>query len=114
MPHYKAFEALCRSRLVATLVCVAVGRPGEDREPLEVPGCLLAGQDSGVFWVPDPAGVDWRVGGSTATRRDGPDDDLASLLEILSVPEVFDRAGQLAACVPGGVSNPGLRLAEAV
>lgn len=110
--HFKAFEELQRSRLVQTLVCLAYGAPA-GREPFKLPRSLLPGQDSGVIWVPDDDGVDWRIGAPSATRghrRDG----RPSMLEILSVAEVFDQAGRLALDVPGGVSIPGLHLAEAV
>jgi hypothetical protein len=114
LPHAAVFVGL-QSPLVGRLLCVAVGRPPDGTAGLELPGALLAGQDAGLLWVPDPDGHDWRLAGSTlAARRDEPGAGLARLRELLRVPEVFDRTAELAAAVPGGVSNPGLRLATAL
>lgn len=111
--HLKAFGELYESKLVETLVCVAYGALS-DREEFKLPRGLHAGQESCVIWVPDADGIDWRVGAPSASRKHRPD-GRPSLLEILSVPEIFDRAGRLATDgVPHGVSIPGLHLAEAV
>ncbi len=110
MPHAAVFARL-RTPLVGALLCVAVGRPG-GATGLEVPGPLLAGQDAGLLWVPDEAGHGWRPDGpALIAGPDVPGGGLARLRELLRLPEVFDRTAVLAAAVPGGVSNPGMRLA---
>lgn len=111
--HTEILALLRRSPLVSGLVCVAVGRPADGARTLTVPGPLLHGQDCGLLWAPDPEGHDWRPGGTVVVpRRDGPEAGLHRLREVLRLPEVFDRAAELAAGVPGGVSIPGLRLAD--
>ncbi|WP_026412929.1 hypothetical protein [Actinomadura oligospora] len=113
--HSEAFALLHRSALVRRMMCVAVGRPADGAVALDVPEPLLTGQDSGLLWVLDPGGHDWRMrDGTVAARWNEPDAGLVRLRELLRIPEVFDRAGELAAAVPGGVSNPGLRLAGAL
>ncbi|MGI5171201.1 hypothetical protein ACQEU3_43305 [Spirillospora sp. CA-253888] len=115
VPHAEVFARLRRSPPAGRLLCVAVGRPAGGASGLDLPGSLLAGQDAGVLWVPDPGGHDWSATAAAAVVRRaepeaGPEAGLNRLRELLTVPEVFDQAGEAAAAVPGGVSNPGLWL----
>jgi hypothetical protein len=113
--HHRAFEELLTSRRLELMLCVMVGRPAAAEAAVTLPGNIGAGQGSGVLWVADTTGVDWRLAASApATRRAREphgDAGLRRLLDVLAYPEVFDRTCELAARVPGGVACPGLQLA---
>jgi hypothetical protein len=113
--HSRAFEVLLTSRRLDQVLCIIVGRPNGPFDGLELPGSVGAAQGAGVLWIPDTTGVDWRVAASAAaTRREETrraDLGLRRLMDVLGYPEVFDRVRELAAQVPGGVSNPGMWLA---
>ncbi|MEV5749780.1 hypothetical protein AB0L00_18325 [Actinoallomurus sp. NPDC052308] len=110
--HRAAYESLLVSRYTERLLCVAVGRTDADPPRIELPGVLT--QTAGVLWVPDPAGINWRLSAASATRRDraeGTDTGLTRLVEVLNLDDVFQRTVELIDKVPGRVANPGLRLA---
>jgi hypothetical protein len=112
--HALAYEELWRSRRVEKLLGVAVGPlilPGG----LELPGSIGPDGDSGVIWVGDEGGVDWRLAAS-AIANAHPNDNEATgldlLLDILSVPQVFTKALGLISEIPERVANPGLDVFE--
>ena len=114
--HAPVFERLVTARRVEDLLCVAVGpRPGNDRT-LRLPGNLGGTQGSGVLWVSDPDGIDWRMGAAAVALGHpvGSVSGLDRLVEMLRVEEIFDRVHKIFITkMPGRVASPGLRLAGA-
>jgi hypothetical protein len=119
--HASVFERLVTARRVEDLLCVAVGprpvgpRPGDTRM-LRLPGNLGGTQGSGVLWVGDPDGIDWRVGAAAVAlgHPAGSVSGLDRLVELLRVEEIFDRVHNIfTTTMPGRVASPGLRLAGA-
>ncbi len=124
--HAGAFERLLRSRRLDHVLCVAVGprdprapgpAPGQERadsQRIRVPANISGGQGSAVLWVSDPSGIDCRL--SAAANADGhtgtPADGLESLIEVLSVDDVYDRVLELVRDMRDGVASPGLHLAD--
>jgi hypothetical protein len=113
--HSAAYERLLTSRRLDHLLCVAVGPRAADNREFRFPGNIGGGQGSAVLWVSEPHGIDWRLAASAiAVGHSGNSaSGLHHLIELLSVDEVFDRVCEIAKRVPGGVANPGLRLAGA-
>lgn len=124
--HAGVFERLLKSRRLDHMLCVAVG-PRDPRAPVPAPGQDLAdsqrirvpaniggGQGSAVLWVSDPRGIDCRL--SAAANADGhigtPEDGLESLVEVLSVDDVYDKVLELVRDMRDGVASPGLHLAD--
>lgn len=114
--HTPIYERLVTARRVEDLLCVALGpRAGGGRE-LRLPGNLGGTQGSGVLWVSDPRGIDWRLAAAAIAlgHPGGSKSGLDHLVELLSVVEVFDRVHTVMTTrVPGRVASPGLRLAGA-
>jgi hypothetical protein len=95
---------------------VALGSRAESGRVLQLPGNLGGTQGSGVLWVSDPLGIDWRVATSAIAigHEGGSVSGLDHLVELLSVDEVFGRVhAVITTSVPGRVASPGLRLAGA-
>jgi hypothetical protein len=111
--HADAFERLLTARRVQRLLCVAVGPRAGDGDQISLPGSISSGRGSLVLWVSDPLGVDWRmsVEAVAVIRGDGVKTGLHHLIDVLTVPEVFDRICEIADTVSHGVASPGLRLA---
>jgi hypothetical protein len=114
--HTLIYERLVTARRVEDLLCVALGPRAESGRGLQLPGNLGGTQGSGVLWVSDPRGIDWRVAASAIAigHPSGSKSGLDHLVELLSVDEVFDRVcAAMTTRVPGRVASPGLRLAGA-
>ena len=114
--HTAIYERLVTARRVEDLLCVALGPRGDDSRGLRLPGNLGGTQGSGVLWVSNPNGVDWRVAASAIAtgHPNGAKSGLDHLVELLSVDEVFDRVLEVMTTrVPDRVASPGLRLAGA-
>ena len=114
--HTPIYERLVTARRVEDLLCVALGPRAEGGRGLKLPGNLGGTQGSGVLWVSDPGGIDWRVAASAIAmgHPSGSKSGLEHLVELLSVDEVFDRVhAVMTTRVPGRVASPGLRLAGA-
>jgi len=114
VPHMPTYQRLLTARRVQYLLCAALGTGAGDGGRWELPGHLGSTQGSGVLWVGDPLGVDWRATAASVAlgRPGGPTSGLDLLIELLSVDEVFDRAhAVMTTSVPNGVASPGLRLA---
>jgi hypothetical protein len=110
------YERLVTARRVEDLLCVALGPRAEGGRALQLPGNLGGTQGSGVLWVSDPGGIDWRVAASAIAmgHPGGAKSGLDHLVELLCVEEVFDRVhAVMTTRVPGRVASPGLRLAGA-
>lgn len=114
--HTPVYERLVTAKRVENLLCVALGPRAGGGRALQLPGNLGGTQGSGVLWVSDPLGIDWRVATSAIAigHTAGPVNGLDHLVELLSVDEVFDRVHAiLTTNVPGKIASPGLRLAGA-
>ncbi len=114
--HTPIYERLITARRVEDLLCVALGPRAESGRGLQLPGNLGGTQGSGVLWVSDPRGIDWRVAASAIAKGhpNGSKSGLDHLVELLSVDEVFDRVLEVMTTrVPDRVASPGLRLAGA-
>ena len=112
--HEAAYRLLLTSGRLTRLLCVAVGMLG-GRSEIELPGNISSGQGSTVLWVGDPLGIDLELTADAVAmaRPVGVRTGLLDLLEILNSHEVYDRVRDLVSQMPGGVVNPGLRLADA-
>jgi hypothetical protein len=112
--HALAYEELWRSRRVGKLLCMLVG-PVTAPGVLEIPGSFGPDGDSGLIWVGDTDGVDWRLAGPAIAmahpeRRD--ETGLGTLLGALSTPEVFVKTLSLIGGIPGQIASPGLNVFE--
>lgn len=110
------YERLVTARRVEDLLCVALGPRADGGRQLRLPGNLAGTQGSGVLWVSDPHGIDWRMAASAIAmgHSGGAKSGLDYLVELLSVDEVFDRVrAVMTTRVPARVASPGLRLAGA-
>lgn len=110
------YERLVTARRVEDLLCVALGPRADGDRQLRLPGNLAGTQGSGVLWVSDPHGIDWRMAASAIAmgHSGGAKSGLDYLVELLSVDEVFDRVRTVMTTqVPARVASPGLRLAGA-
>lgn len=111
--HFPVYESLDAARRVEAMLYVVVGPRAGDRQSLDLPGNLGGTQGHGVLWVSDPRGIDWPVAGAAraAGHRAGPVSGLQSLIELLSVDEVFDETRHtLQTRMPARVASPGLKL----
>jgi hypothetical protein len=113
--HREAYEALLPSPYVEQVMCVAIGRSGDDSQPLDVPGAIT--QAAAVLWVTDTDGIDWRLTGAAPVLHPGKgevrDGGLLKLLEALDLNDVFEKTFELVLKIPGRVACPGLRLSGA-
>jgi hypothetical protein len=124
--HHQAYEKILTSRIVETLLCVAVGPPHSTAVALRR-SQVLAPPAAVTLWAGDPRGTVWRVGATyadlTADLADEPADPLAAgaavdadpisllmLVDALRVPEIFDRVVELAGQMPYATASPGLRV----
>ncbi len=112
--HVLAYEELWRSRRVEKLLGIAVG-PLMLPDGFEIPGSIGPDRDSGIIWVSDAEGVDWRLAGSAIASvhpNDRSDAGLEKLIDVLSTSQVFRKTLGLIADIPAGVANPGLNVFE--
>jgi hypothetical protein len=118
--HGPVYEHIVSSRRVYDFLCLAVGpRPGDGRAlPLPRNGNLAGTQGTGVLWVGDPDGIDWRA--AVAAIANGHAGGKASgvdvLIHLLTIDGVFTRVrqtfeGGVQGGVPGRVASAGLKLA---
>jgi len=114
--HARIYEGLITGKRIQDLLCVALGPRAGNSRVLQLPGNLGGTQGSGVLWVSDPSGIDWRVAAAAIAigHAGGSTSGLDHLLGLLSVEEIFDGVhAVITQKVPGKVASPGLRLAGA-
>lgn len=116
--HESMFDKLESSELVHGIVCVAAGAPaGRGAATVLRSSAVLDSDRVATLWVGDPEGVGWELGRTgvlppqTVPAPVGP--AFRTLLDVLRIPEVFDRVVQLAADLPGHAASPGLLLVAA-
>jgi hypothetical protein len=122
--HATTFNRLLSRHRVENLLCVAVG-PRPDDSAAELPGehpllrlppNLAGAHESGVLWVGDPDGIDWRAaaGARVLGHPRGSANGQERLVELLLIEEVFTRVYETYVHqVPNRVASPGLRLVGA-
>jgi hypothetical protein len=112
--HAVAYEELWRSRRVERLLGIAVGSFSLP-DGLQLPWSMGSDRDSGVIWVGDVDGVDWRLTASAianAHPSNQSETGLDRLVNILSTPQVFTKTLDLLADIPERVASPGLNIFE--
>ncbi len=113
--HEQVYRRLETGRRVADTLCVAAGPFGAADAMPALPEGLGGNQGTGVIWVGDEVGVDWRLAAPTADgRADTRVSGLGYLVDLLSDDDLFScvhRAFREA--IPGKVASPGLWLAGA-
>lgn len=116
--HAGVYKRLLTSARLKRLLCVALGRQGQESQnsQIRIPANISSRLGSAVLWVSDPRGIDWRL--AAAAIADGhagsPASGLDYLVGVLSVDEVFDQVlATMVSDVRNGVASPGLRLAGA-
>ena len=113
--HEQVYRRLETGRRVADTLCVAAGPFGAADAMPALPEGLGGNQGTGVIWVGNEVGVDWRLAAPTADgRADTRVSGLGYLVDLLSDDDLFScvhRAFREA--IPGKVASPGLWLAGA-
>lgn len=118
--HHEAYAHLRDANVNITLLCLAVG-PGDDADPAVAISrpYQLRPPKAATLWVGDQYGVGWRMDSGQADvvhlpaghEAAVPGDGLpAELVEVLSVPKVFDLVVELADAMPYATASPGLRI----
>lgn len=107
--HAPTYEAFINAKRVSGVVCLVLGEdPSASAEAavLSVPFVL---RYATVLWVGDVRGVRWssRVDAVDPVRGHEPE-TFSQLIEVLRVPEIFDRVRLIAGDLHGLVAGPGL------
>lgn len=112
--HGQVYHRLETSRRIYDMLCVAAGGLPTADGALTLPENLGGSQGTGVIWVGDEFGIDWRLAAPSADGHDGRVSGLARLVELLTDDNVFGRIHEaFMTRIPGKVANPGLWLAGA-
>lgn len=113
--HELVYRRLETGRRVADTLCVATGPFATADGMPALPEGLGGNQGTGVIWVGDEIGVDWRLAAPTAdghadTRVSG----LDHLVDLLTDDDLFTCAHKaFRESIPGKVASPGLWLSGA-
>jgi len=118
LDHYTVHAAVRASRLVHQVICVAVGQPvRRDDGIFALRGTpVLDTEGSATLWVGDAEGVGWQLGlggrASALAADSGADgaSRLDELLDLLTVPAVFDGVVEAAGGIPRRVACPGYQV----
>ncbi|HSV64998.1 MAG TPA: hypothetical protein VLJ59_03690 [Mycobacteriales bacterium] len=110
--NHSVYEALRVSKLIHGVVRVAIGPPvGRPTGSVLRTTPVLDGEGAATLWVGDPDGVGWEIDLARVLAPEavptmaGP--ALQMLLDVLCIPDVFDRVVTLAGHLPGRVACPG-------
>jgi hypothetical protein len=113
--HELVYRRLETGRRVADTLCVAVGPFASDDGMPALPEGLGGNQGTGVIWVGDELGIDWRFASPTADgHAGGRAGGLGYLVDLLTDDDVFSFVHEaFRESIPGKVASPGLWLAGA-
>jgi hypothetical protein len=113
--HEPVYHRLESGRRVWNMLCVAAGSLTSAGGTLSLPESLGGSQGTGVIWVGDELGIDWRFAAPIADGHvGGRVGGLDHLVELLEDDDLFERVHDaFANRIPGKVASPGLWLAGA-
>jgi hypothetical protein len=119
MAHDEIYAHVLDSHIDVSILCVAVGPPPAEDPTIAVRRPLQLGPPkAAVLWVGDLDGIGWRMDSSLASQVNLPVNGIVpdparlpgELLEVLSVPQVFDEVLTLVSAMPGTAASPGMRI----
>jgi hypothetical protein len=108
--HADTYESLIRARRVTGLVCLVVGEDAAagPAAVLSVPA-VLQYKNATILWVGDVRGVRWTPAFDRVVPvAEEEPETLQQLIDVLLVPEVFDRVRAVGGEVKGPVASPGI------
>lgn len=115
--HDEVYAHILDSHIDVSMLCLAIGPPSAEEPTVAIRRPYQLGPPkAAILWIGDVRGIGWRMDSTLAERvnlksgQQGGDAALRELIEILSLPQVFDRAIELAGAMRGAAASPGLRV----
>lgn len=118
--HDDIYAHILDSHVDVSMLCLAVGPPTADDLTVAVRRPYQVGPPkAATLWIGDVHGIGWRTGSTLADSVNIPPGGAApgaadrvphELIEILSLPQVFDRVVEVVTTMPGAAACPGFRI----
>jgi hypothetical protein len=114
--HHEVYAHILDSHVDVSLLCLAIGPGPEDDPTVAVRRPFQVGPPkAATLWVGDLYGIGWRMESTQADQVHFPGqvaeaDALSGILEVLRLPQIFDRVLDVVGSMPGGAACPGIRV----
>ncbi|GAA0994798.1 hypothetical protein GCM10009555_087990 [Acrocarpospora macrocephala] len=106
------YEDILGTRAVQAVLCIAVGSPRRGSDALlTISPAMATSEVTATLWVGDGTSVEWDMDrGRAFPPAEDPDRTLASLTDVLSLPEVFDAVVARMRDIPYRLASAGITM----
>jgi hypothetical protein len=114
--HDEVYAHILDSHVNLSIICLAIGPPAHDDPTIALRRPYQLGPPNvALLWLSDLAGIGWEMESTQAGFVNIAGQAVSGelpygLLEVLSLPQVFDRVLELAGTMGGATASPGIRV----